>query len=97
MRKMAVTTGLGTYCLEGTLRLRGRSGRKIVSLDDALEVYLLVSAIAERLGFRVSAAAKADFGAAREAKNLAILILDLKVAFDSDRTIVANHDFRCSH
>jgi len=68
-----------------------------VSLNDALEVHPFVGPVAKRLRFGVSAAAEADLRAATEAKNLAILIDDLEVAFDSNRPVVANRDLCTSH
>src|SRR5580700_2297052 len=77
---------------------RGRRGwREIKSLDDALEVHLLVGAVAEGLVCRVPAAAKANLVAAGEPKYLAVLIYDFEVSLDSYGTIGTNRNLGTCH
>lgn len=53
-----------------------------------------MSAVAERLVLRLSAAAQADGFAAGEVECVAVHVVNGKVPFDADRTIVADDDFR---
>jgi len=51
-------------------------------LNHALKVYLLVRAVAERLRFRVAAAAQPYLGAAAKPEHFAVLVDDFEVSFD---------------
>lgn len=53
-----------------------------------------MSAVAEGLVLRLSAAAQADSFAACEIERIAVHIVNGKVAFDADRAVVADDDFR---
>jgi hypothetical protein len=55
-----------------------------VRLNHALEINLLVRAVAKWLRFGMAAAAETYLGPAAETENFAILIDDLKIAFDSN-------------
>jgi len=71
-------------------------GRGQVSdLHLVLETDGAVAAIAERLIFRVAAAAECDGSAPAEAESATLLVDDFKIAFDAQRAVVVHDDSGC--
>jgi hypothetical protein len=56
-----------------------------------------MGAVTEGFVRRVAAAAEADNRPASQAKGLSFRIKDLKLAFDADRSVVIDCDFRSGH
>src|SRR5438477_11523237 len=70
----------------------GDGRRKRACLDDGCEPAGLVGAVAEGFVGGLSAAAERDGRAPAEIEGLSLLIEDLEVSLDPDRTVVANRD-----
>ena len=59
-----------------------------------MEAYFAMGAVAERFVLGLTAAAEADGFAASEVERIAVYVVDGEVAFDTDRAVVADSDFR---
>jgi hypothetical protein len=73
----------------------GFGGRQIAGRSLANEVELAVLAVAERLIFRIPAAAQTQGGTPGQTKYVALLIANLEVTFDAEWSIVAYRDLCC--
>ncbi len=72
-------------------------GRQIARFAGRSESVGLVATIAKRLVRGVAATAQGDDGAAAEAEFLAFGVMNAEVAFDANRSVVVDCDFRRCH
>jgi len=73
------------------LRSRFRDWRRQLSRHhDILKSDLIMRTIAERLVLRCAAAAKGNLGPPREPENSALLVADLKITLNQNRSVALN-------
>src|SRR5450755_1556703 len=74
----------------------GHGGRQGTGGASGLKADFCVSAVAERLVLGLPAAAQPDSFAVRDVERVTVHVVNGKVPFDADGTVVANGDF-CWH
>jgi hypothetical protein len=71
--------------------------RQVDGLDHAVKRSPFVAAITERLALGMAATAEGESGASSQTECFSLLIKNLQVAFDNERTIICDSNLGGSH